>query len=193
MPYIQEPAPNRKRWTRQECDFLRESDLLIGHYELVDGEIIEKRGQKPPHRTAVILLRNWLIAVFGGLFVHSQAPINVADADNDESEPEPDAAVTTQPVTAYTERHPGPGDLLLVAEVSDTTLRFDRIAKAMLYAHAGIGEYWVVDVAGRRIIVHSQPTSEGYAEIAVYDSDERIATLSRPDITVRVADLLPPA
>jgi Uma2 family endonuclease len=190
-PY--EATPNRKRWTRRECDFLRDNGLLTGRYELIDGEVFVKMGQKPPHSIAVVLIRNWLIAVFGAVFVLSQAPIDVAENDNDDNEPEPDAAVTAQPVTAYTEGHPGPADLLLVAEVSDTTLRFDRTTKAALYARAGICEYWVVDVVGRQVFVHRRPAAEGYADLVAYNADEEVATLARPDAPVRVADLLPPA
>jgi hypothetical protein len=73
-PISPEPAPNRKRWSRSECDSLREFGLLEGAYELINGEIISKIGQKPAHRSAVILLRNWLVAVFGGPRVQSQAP-----------------------------------------------------------------------------------------------------------------------
>lgn len=188
-----EPAPGRKRWTRGECDFLRDNNLLTGRYELIDGEIISKMGQNPPHRIAVILLRNWLIAVFGPLFVQSQASIDVRDADPEHNEPEPDAAVTVQPNIAYLEGHPGPNDLLLVAEVSDTTLRFDRTTKAALYARAGIREYWIVDLAGRQVFVHRQPTLKGYTEITAYAENETLAPLARPDDAVRVGDLLPPA
>src|SRR5438128_862480 len=89
-----EPAPNRKRWTRKECEFLVQSELLVGRYELIDGEIISKMGQKPPHRLVVVLIRNWLIAVFGALFVQSQATIDLAECGLDYDEPEPDVAVT---------------------------------------------------------------------------------------------------
>lgn len=188
-----EPSPHRKRWTRQECDALRDGGFLTGRYELIDGYIISKIGQNSPHRITVILLRNWLITVFGALLVQSQAGIDIGDADPEHNDPEPDAAVTVEPNTAYREGHPGPADLLLVAEVSDTTLRFDRTTKAALYARAGIGEYWVVDVTGRQVFVHRRPTPDGYAETTSYAEHETLVSLARPDDIVRVADLLPPA
>src|SRR5579871_5312658 len=70
--------------------------------------------------------------------------------------------------------------------------RADSTVKATLYAHAGIREYWVVDVVGRQVFVHQKPTAAGYTEIRVYGSDEQVATLARPDSATRVADLLPP-
>lgn len=141
---------------------------------------------------AVVLLNAWLTAVFGSLFVQTQATINIGDADPDHNEPEPDAAVTVEPNTAYADRHPGPADILLVAEVSDTTLRFDRTTKARLYARAGIREYWIVNLIGRQVLVHRQPSPDGYANITAYGPDEMIATLTQPNIAVRVLDLLPP-
>src|SRR5437868_3188646 len=131
VEYAPDPTPNRVRWTRKQCQALLDAGILEGRYELVDGEIISKMGQKPPHRIAVMLVCQWLRTLFGELFVHSQFSIDVADEDNEHNEPEPDAAVTREPTTAYTKRNPGPKDLLLAIEVSDTTLRFDRGKKAI--------------------------------------------------------------
>lgn len=108
--------------------------------------------------------------MFGALFVQTQATIDVGDADPDHNEPEPEAAVTFEPNTAYSDRHPGPADIVFVAEVSDTTLRFDRTKKAALYARTGIRDYWIVNLTGCEVLVYRQPTSEGYAEITAYGS-----------------------
>ena len=149
-------------------------------------------GQNRPHVIVIVLLCEWLRQIFGGAFVQSQGPIQISLSDTDLSEPEPDIAVTAQPATAYIERLPAPSDLTLVVEVSDTTLRFDRTTKAALYARAGIGEYWIVDIAGRQVFVHRRPGAEGYREIASYGAEEQIAVLSHPGDSVCVADLLPP-
>jgi Uma2 family endonuclease len=79
-----------------------------------------------------------------------------------------------------------------VAEVSDTTLRFDRTTKATLYARAGIREYWMLDLAGRSLYVHRNPGADAYAEIVQYGPGEEVAPLARPESSVRVADLFPP-
>src|SRR2546421_649943 len=176
-----EPAPNRIRWTRAQCEAIREAGVLTGRYELIDGEIISKMGQKPPHSVAVTLVLERLVALFGALYVRIQTTIDVAAADPIHNEPEPDAAVTAQPATAYFNRHPGPEDLVLLVEVSDTTLRFDRTTKAALYARAGIPEYWVLDLLGRALYVHRGPGAEGYSEIVRYGADEEVALLARPD------------
>ena len=185
------PTPGRIRWTRAQCDAIREAGVLTGRYELVDGEIISKMGQNPPQATATGLLDDWLREVFGNPFVRSQQTSDVGDADPDYNQPEPDILVTRVPRRAYSGRHPGPDDVLLIAEVSDSTIRFDRTKKASLYALAGFQEYWVLDVNARRLLVHRLPTAEGYMEITAFSADEVIATLAHPEASVRVAELLP--
>jgi Uma2 family endonuclease len=188
-----EPPPNRIRWTRAQCDAIREAGVLQGRYELIDGEIISKMGQKPPHASVIGFLVRWLARVFGLDYVRVQCTIDVGGADPDHNEPEPDVAVTRLPVDDYVDHHPGSADLLLVAEVSDTTLRFDRRTKAGLYASAGIQEYWILDLQGRQLLVHRQPAEGGYLEITAYGPAELVATLARPAASVRVEELLPPA
>jgi Uma2 family endonuclease len=191
-PAAYESPPSRKRWTRSECDFLRDNGLLAGRYELIDGEVISKMGQNRPHVTAVMLLVAWLMAVFGNDRVQCQGSIDIGASDDETNEPEPDAVALAAPLPTYA-HNPGPADLLLVVEISDTTLRFDRTAKAALYARAGICEYWIVDLVGNRILAHRAPAPEGYAEVVEYGSEETIATIAHPDASVRVSDLLPPA
>jgi Uma2 family endonuclease len=186
-----EAAPNRIRWTRQQCEAIREAGILRGRYELVDGEIISKMGQNPPHSYAVRMVMGWLVRVFGVEFVLIQSTIDLAEFSPEYDEPEPDAAVTADPASAYARRHPGAADLLLLVEVSDSTVRFDRTTKAALYARAGIAEYWVLDIVGRQLFVHRQPAAEGYQDIIAYSAEENTATLARPEASVRVGDLLP--
>lgn len=191
QPTPYEPVPNRIRWTRKQCEMMRDGGILTGRYELIDGEILSKMGQKPAHAYVIRALLTWLTGLFGAEYTQIQATIDLSDTSPDYDEPEPDAAVTAQPYTHFAERHPRPEDLLLLIEVSDTTLRFDLNAKANLYALAGIREYWTIDITGRRLIVHRQPSPTGYQEILAYNADEEIASLSRPDRPVRVAELLP--
>jgi Uma2 family endonuclease len=196
VPLTQKPAPyetipNRIRWTRRQCATMRDDGLLTGRYELIDGEIFSKMGQKPAHAYVIQALLTWLTGLFGADYTRIQATIDLSGTSPEYDEPEPDAAVTAQPYTFFTDRHPCPEDVLLLIEASDTTLRFDLNAKANLYAQSGIREYWTIDITGRRLIVHRQPSLEGYREIMVYNPDEAVTPLARPDRFVRVADLLP--
>ena len=187
-----ENTPGRIRFTRSQCETMRECGILEGRYELIDGEIISKMGQKPPHRKTLIFLHLWLISVFGGLFVQTQATIDIGNADPEHNDPDPDAAVTLEPTTFYSDRNPGPKDLLLVCEVSDSPVRFDKTKKAALYALAGIQEYWILDIPQRQLFIHRDPTAAGYTKLIVCSADDQASTLARPDSPVSVADLLPP-
>jgi len=170
---------------------MRDEGILTGRYELIDGQILSKMRQKPPHAYVIHALRIWLIGLFGAEYTRTQATIDLSEVSPDYDEPEPDAAGTVQPYTHFAQRHPRTEDLLLLIEVSDTTLRFDLNAKASLYARADIREYWVLDIVGRRLIVHRQPSLSGYQEIMVYTADESAVSLARPDGPIRVSDLLP--
>jgi Uma2 family endonuclease len=184
--------PNRYRWTVTECYRMAEEGRLVGRYEILDGEVVSKMGQKPPHYLGISLLAHWVNRTFGDPFVRVQAPITLPAPDGDYSEPEPDVAVTHEPTTAYAGHHPGPEDLLLVAEVSDTTLRTDLIVKARLYARAGIAEYWTLDLNARQLYIHRDPANGEYAVVTVHAETETVTLAARPDAPIAIADLLPP-
>lgn len=192
VSYTPEPAPNPFRWTRRHCRTAVDANILVGRYELVEGEVISKMGQGPLHAFVITRLTVWLITLFGADFVRFQLPMRMLGVDSETSEPEPDAVVLARPATEFLQENPGANDATFVVEISDTTLSFDRNTKATLYARAGILEYWIVDITGRRIFVHRQPMPSGYGELIAYSVGEEIAPLVRPKQPVRVADLLPP-
>ena len=76
-----------------------------------------------------------------------------------------------------------------MTEVSDTSLEFDLQLKARLYARAGIAEYWVVDLNGRRVVIHRRPEGGRYLDVVGYSEDETVATLGAPEVLIRVGDL----
>lgn len=188
----EESYPNRYRWTVEACYKLAEMGFLEGKFEILDGEVITKMGQKPPHAITLTRLMRVLVTLFGAEFLRIQAPITLAAPENTYTEPEPDAAVTRDTENAYTDRHPGPEDLLLVVEVSDTPLRTDTLVKARLYARVGIPEYWVLDLNSRRLHVHRDPVNDTYQTITLHTESESVTTLTRPESAVAVASLLPP-
>lgn len=178
----------RKRWTVEEYERLSRSGFLQGRYELIDGEIIEIMPPNPPHSLTVVLLSTWLRPLYGPLHVRIQDPILLPGMDY---EPQPDIVVTREPATAYAHRHPDAGDILLAAEVSDTSLGVDLGIKASAYAVAGIAEYWVLDIAGRRLIVHQAPQHDGYQRITILTESASVSSSHHPGSTVHVAALLP--
>ncbi|SPF55496.1 conserved hypothetical protein [Candidatus Sulfopaludibacter sp. SbA4] len=193
--FIELPAnldSRRKRWTRSEYDELYASALLDGQrLELVEGDLIDKMGKKRPHVISLNLLQGWLIQVFGVRRVNPGASIDVAPEDNPSNEPEPDLIVLKRDLSDFTKENPGPEDLELVVEVADFTLWFDLTTKAALYARAGIVEYWVPDVAGRRLIVHRDPQAGKYASVAAYSEEESVAPLAAPESLLQVRDAFP--
>jgi len=183
--------PPRKRWTRAECATLEASGLLDQErLELVEGELISKMGKKRPHVSSFTRLQAWLMQVFGWSFVNAEAPIDVAPEDNPTNEPVPDLIVLRQDESHYTS-NPQAQDLRLVVEIAHTSLSFDLRVKAALYARAGVVEYWVLDVTNRRLLVHRNPRSGMYSDVAAYSEHESVSPLAAPQAQFRIADAFP--
>lgn len=152
-------------------------------YELIEGELITVVPPKPPH-TAIVkrLHRFFLLNIDDNAYdVSSQQPVNLGP----ESHPEPDVMVAQGPPIRFDNRHPTPGDLLLVIEVADTSLQYDREIKVPLYARYGIPEVWVVDVANRVIEVYRDPSETSYAQVSRHT--EGVLTVSQlPNLALEV-------
>ena len=182
--------PPRKRWTREECAMLVSSGIWEEQkLELIAGELISKMGQKPPHVFLLNRMLERLMQMLGWGRVYQNAPTDVAPGDNPINEPEPDLIVYKERLTQIPLSNPQPHELALVVEVSDSTLRFDLNVKAALYARAGIVEYWVLDVQGRRIVVHRNPGPTGYGSIVAYSDMEKVAPLAFPEHELSVGEI----
>ncbi len=184
--------PNRQRWTVAESYRLAEEGKIAGRFEVLDGELVSKMGQNPPHFRCTSLLAEWAAGVYGLKHVRVQGPIALPMPDGQYSEPEPDVAVTIQPGAAFEDHHPGATDLLLVVEISDSSLVTDQVVKGRLYARAGICEYWIVDLNSRRIHIHRDPANGMYNSVAIYTSSDVVSAAMRPEAKVTIANLLPP-
>jgi Uma2 family endonuclease len=185
--------PPRKRWTRDECALLESSGMWEQQkLELINGELISKMGQNPPHVILLSRMMEWLIRTMGPGRVNVNAPIDVAPEDNPTNEPEPDVIVRKQPPSILQSNNSQPRELDLVVEVSDSSLRFDMTVKARLYARAGIVEYWVLDVSGRRLIVHREPSPAGYQAVVAYNESEKVAPLASPQHELEIGKLFVP-
>jgi Uma2 family endonuclease len=184
-------GPQRARFTRDQFHFLLDNALLPDdkQYELIDGAVFEKMGQKQPHPGLILRWLRALADVFGLDHVQSQLPIALSD----DSEPEPDLAVLRRSSEYYLAQgdHPSASEIELIVEVSVSTVVFDTAVKADRYARSGIREYWAVDVAGRVLILHRNPTSDGYAHVAVFSEERTLSPLASPDASFKVADYLP--
>lgn len=176
------------RWTREEYDRMVDSGVfpMDARVELVDGEILEMTPQKSPHATGTALVAEALRQCFSSDYhVRSQMPL----ALDDFSEPEPDVAVVKGGIRDYAGQHPRLA--VLVVEVSDTTLAFDRGSKAMMYVRNGVQEYWLANLRDASLEVYRRPSGGMYTERRVLARHETIAPLVAKENPILVADLLP--
>jgi Uma2 family endonuclease len=158
-----ETWPRRHRLTVEEYYQMAEVGLLApdARVELIDGEIVDMAPIGSRHAAAVSLLAERLIRGVGeAAIVWIQSPVRL-DA---RSEPQPDLALLHPRGDRYAGGHPGPADVLLLIEVSDATLRYDREIKTGLYARHGVPEVWVVDLPNGRLHVLREPREGGYAD-----------------------------
>jgi Uma2 family endonuclease len=183
--------PQRKRFTRDEAHRMAELGLVSGRYELVDGDLIDKMGQNPPHAYTFSRLQTWLLTVFEANQVRLQLPIEVAPQDQRRSEPEPDIAVVAEDRPQYEARHPRGDELLIVIEIADSSAAFDLTVKAGLYARAGVPEYWVLDLNRRTLFLHRQIEQSTYRDIKALSDKECASLACRPDQKILVSKLLP--
>lgn len=132
--------PPRKRWTRDECKRLQASGWPdYDGLELIDGQLISKKGAKRPHVNMLNAFMGFAFRTFGGDFVNINASIDVEPRENPKNEPVPDLIVLARRSDEIN-TNPIPTDVLLLTEVSDVTIGFDLNVKAALYARAGIAD-----------------------------------------------------
>jgi Uma2 family endonuclease len=149
--------------------------------ELIDGEIITMAPIGQDHAGTVNRLNETLFHAFAGRAIVSvQNPVRL----DDKSEPQPDFAVLRRRDDYYTSGPPGPADVLLLIEVADSSLRFDRAVKLPLYARAGIPEVWIVDLKQRTVEVHTAPRSGSFTETETKQDEDGLSPVIAPDVTI---------
>ena len=179
----------RRRFT--VADFLRLAEVGFladdERVELIRGEIIEMSPISEGHASTVMRLVSLLSRMFGQRALLSvQNPVQLDDA----TLPQPDVALLRPRDDFYGQRHPGPEDTLLLIEVSDTTLTYDRRVKTALYSAAGVMEYWIINLQKRQIEVYREPQSEGYRTMTRYAPGEMLSPLAFPDINLKVDEII---
>jgi len=178
----------RRDYTRDEANELDAAGLLPDKWELIDGEIISRMGL-PPHARTVDNLCMRLRQAFGYARVKEEKPIEVAENDRRRNDPILDIAVLIEDKAEYYERHPAGGELVLAIEVAHTSLQLDRTKRRRLYARAGVPEYWILDLPGRRVLVHRVPDEGDYRDVLELGEND---TLAIREFSSLVAELLPP-
>jgi Uma2 family endonuclease len=185
--------PTVRRWTKREYHEAAELGWFNGqHVELIDGEVVEKAAQRDEHAVALTLTSEAARRSFGRGYTYCVLmPLNVMG----ESEPEPDLAVVRGTPRSL-KKHPTTA--VLIVEISDTTLAYDRGRKASLYGSRGIRDYWIVNLIDRVVEVRRKAAVDpeaafgySYAETTVYRPGETVTPLGARRAKVRVDDLLP--
>jgi Uma2 family endonuclease len=137
--------------------------------ELVNGEIVEMTPIGSAHATCVRDLDEWLQPLLRGeAVVSAQQPLTVEF----DGEPIPDITILRPRADRYRHSHPTSADAVLVIEVGDSSVLFDRNVKSRMYARAGVPEYWVVDLPRRRVAVFRSPAGGEYQEMVEYGRGE---------------------
>ena len=170
-----------------EIDFFGESKV-----ELIGGEILTVPPQSNWHANGIEALAEFFRRAFtANHWVRVQMPLDLSP----NSVPDPDVAVVAGPRAVHRRRE-NPSDAVLVAEVSESTLRDDRSRKMSLYAAARIPEYWIVNLVKRQVEVHreivadpSQPFGSRYSSITVYPPGCQISPLAKPNELLDVSEL----
>ncbi len=182
------PQPVRLRFSVDEYYKMIELGMLKNYEkaEIIDGELIKKMTIGDRHALIVDLLTNFFIKnVSDEIRVRIQNPLRISDFD----EPEPDIVLSD--LTKYDgTRHPRPAEVILVIEVSDTTLKYDRDIKLPLYAEAGILEVWIINLKKDIIEVHQKPFNDIYQTVKIYNSGESVKSEVLPDLNLEVDKIL---
>ncbi len=144
--------------------------------ELINGEIYTMAPIGSKHSAVVRKFSTILTQSFADeVIISSQQPVHI----NQWNEPEPDIALLKLSNDNYFEAHPNPSDVLMIAEVSDTSYEFDRNVKLSLYASADIPVYWIIDLSKNSIEVFEKPQNDEYRKRTLYAPGDAITFMDK--------------
>jgi Uma2 family endonuclease len=165
-----------------ETGILGEDDRV----ELIDGEILAMPPIGTPHTGAVKRIANLFARRLGERVVLSvQDPIRIGDF----SLPQPDIALLRPREDFYAGAYPVPEDILLLVEVVESSVRYDREKKLPPYAAAGIAECWLVDIPARKLMLYREPSADGYRAVAEAADLGRVTPAALPECAIDLRGL----
>jgi len=174
---------NRRDFYRLgEIGILRADDRV----ELLEGQLIDMLPIGPRHAIVTDNLNELLVTSSAGRArVRRQDPVVLDDG----SEPQPDLVLARRVWAGYPDAHPGAADILLLVEVADRSLDFDRRVKLGLYARACVPEVWIVDLTADVVWVYRGPTEGEYGSVVAVAAPEEIAVAGLPGVVISVAEV----
>jgi Uma2 family endonuclease len=179
----------RHRWTVAEYHRMGEVGLLNedSRVELIDGEIVEMAPIGSAHGGNVKRFIRLFSKVIGNkAIIAAQDPVVLSGY----AEPQPDISILRWRADDYEQSNPHPEDVLLLIEVADSTLRYDRDVKIPLYAKNGIPEVWLLDIPNRKLEIYREPINGEYRQRDCRQTGQ-IAPILCPDAIIDLAELFP--
>ena len=173
-----------RKLSRREYDKLVDLGVFEDErVELLRGMLVTMSPQGAPHATITAWLAQRFIRMLDDSFdVRTHSPF----AATEDSEPEPDVSVSRRAVGFS-----HPDSALLLVEVSETSLRKDRLLKAPIYGESHVPEYWIVDISGTalEVHVHTRPTADGYRQIETLRDGDVLRPTKLDGVAINVADI----
>jgi Uma2 family endonuclease len=190
MGVVEEPGlMQRHRVTVEQYHRMAEAGVLApdARVELIEGEIVDMAAMKSRHASIVNeLVERAVLAARGHAKVTCQTPLRLSST----SEPEPDLMLLKRRADNYAGSHPTAADVLLLIEVSDITLAYDRGIKIPLYAKHGVTEVWIVDLENNLVRFFRNPVGESYTDITATETPGATPVVALPGLTLDLRDVL---
>lgn len=178
-----------KRFTVEEFRKMTEVGILPEEsgWEIIDGYLIDKMSIGSNHAGTVNLLtQKLIIRLAGKAAVAVQNPIRI----DDYNAPEPDISLLRPREDFYRKSLPAPQDALLLIEVSDSTVEYDRDIKKTLYAEAGIAEFWLINLKENTVERYSSPKNGSYRLAEILESGETIKAGTIENLELKIDEIL---
>lgn len=181
--------PKRKTFTVSEYHKMIDAGVFIGDsdYELIEGEIVKKMTVGDYHISCVNRLNMLLTARLAGKAIVSiQNPVVIGEI----SEPEPDVTIFKFQEDFYASGKATAEDVLLLIEVSDSTVKYDRDIKILLYAEAEVSEVWLINLPRQIVEVYTQPEKGKYKSVGKFTKTQTVSPKFAPEIKLKVTDII---
>ncbi|MGB3237656.1 MAG: Uma2 family endonuclease [Geitlerinemataceae cyanobacterium] len=179
----------RRKFTVQEYHLTIDAGIFgeDERIELIEGEIIQMAVIGKRHATTVRRLIHRLRDL-----PKNQAILDVQDPVEltPRTEPQPDVVLLRFREDYYATAHPTPADVLLLVEVADSSIDYDRQVKTPIYARSNIAEVWIVDLIRDCLTVYREPTADGYGFQQDFDRGQSVTPLAFPEFEVSLDFIL---
>lgn len=179
----------KRRFSADDYQRMGQTGILSSEdrVELIDGEVVATSPIGPRHSACIDRANRALVILLGDMaIVRIQSSVRL-DRYN---EPEPDLVLLRPQVDFYASRLPGPADILLIIEVAESSLDYDREVKAPLYAGSGVPEYWIADLNSEQLVCYSDQADGAYRTLRRHRRGESVTPVHLPGFSIGVDELL---